>query len=361
VTSIEIPDLMRDFLLWIDGARGCSPKTVAAYRLALGQLTAWMHANGLSLRWEHFHADQVRDFLAYLRDERGNDGRSIALKLAAIKSWLAYLRRHLPPGLREQVPLVDWSYRTPQRTVDALERDQLDRLLAAARQRHEHAQAALANAAVATPRLCRRAQAAQRDYVIVLLLAGTGLRVGELVGLDVTDVDLTDCSLHVRGKGGHPRRVWWSISPLQEAFDAYCKAVAPSATGEQAGAPLFRNERDGGRLTTRSIQRLLHSLAEEAGLAATPHTLRHTFATLAIESGANIKAVSQILGHRHISTTLQLYTHLSAHYVREVFAACHPFAAQRPSLEQAIAWRRRSLTALPDQTGWRQRQAVTAT
>jgi integrase/recombinase XerC len=361
VTPIEIPDLVRDFLLWIDRGRGCSPKTVAAYRLALGQLTAWMQAHGLSLQWEDFHADQVRDFLAYLRDERGNDGRSIALKLAAVKSWLAYLRRHLPPGPREQVPLVDWNYRTPQSTVETLERDQLDRLLVAVRQRHESAQAALAEAKVVTPRLRRRAQAAQRDYVIVLLLAGTGLRVGELVGLNLADVDLTDCSLHVRGKGGHPRRVWWSISPLQEAFVAYWKSVGPSATGEQPGAPLFRNERDGGRLTTRSVQRLLRSLAEETGLAATPHTLRHTFATLAIESGANIKAVSQILGHRHISTTLQLYTHLSAHYVREVFAVCHPFAETRPSLEQAIAWRRRSLAALADQTGWRQRQALTAT
>jgi site-specific recombinase XerD len=361
VTSIEIPDLVRDFLLWIDRARGCSPKTVAAYRLALGQLTAWMQANGLSLRWEDFHVDRIRDFLAYLRDERGNDGRSIALKLAAVKSWLAYLRRTLPPEARAAVPVVDWTYRTPQRTVDALERDQLDRLLVVARQRHENAQATLADAAVATPRLLRRAQAAQRDYVIVLLLAGTGLRVGELVGLDVADVDLADRALHVRGKGGHLRRVWWSISPLQEAFDAYRKAVVPKVTGEPPAAPLFRNERDGGRLTTRSVQRLLRSLAAEAGLAATPHTLRHTFATLAIESGANIKAVSQMLGHRHISTTLQLYTHLSAHYVREVFAACHPFATTRPSLEQAIAWRRRSLAALPDQTGWRQRQAVTAT
>ena len=335
---------------------------MATYRIALGQLAGWLATIGHSVQIADLRTEHIRDFLGHLRDGRGNDGRSIALKLAAIKSWLAYLRETLPSETAARLPVVDWNYRAPQRTAEALEREQLDRLLAAARGRHLQARQACDSGATPPTRLGRHADAAYRDYVIVLLLAGTGLRVGELVGLDFEDVDLPDRSLRVRGKGGHYRRVWWSVSPLQEEFTAYLTDIRAAAGQQPTGElPLFRNERDGGRLSTRSVQRLLKSLAEETGLTATPHTLRHTFATLTIESGANIKAVSQMLGHRHIATTLQLYTHLSAHYVRQVFAACHPFATDRPSPDQAIAWRRRALTALGDQTGWRQQQAITAT
>lgn len=358
---VEIPSLIEEFLVLLDRGRGCSPKTVATYRIALGQLAGWLRTNSHSLQISDLRADHVRDFLGHLRDGRGNDGRSIALKLAAIKSWLAYLRETLPPEAAGRLPLVDWNYRAPQRTAEALERGQLDRLIETARRRHLQALGALDPAATPSPQVRRHADAAYRDYIIVLLLAATGLRVGELVGLNLGDVDLPDRSLRVRGKGGHYRRVWWSVPRLQEEFAAYLTGLPTADSQPVSGFPLFHNERDGGRLTTRSVQRLLKSLTEEIGLTATPHTLRHTFATLTIESGANIKAVSQMLGHRHIATTLQLYTHLSAHYVREVFAACHPFAADRPSPDQAIAWRRRSLTALGDQTGWRQQQAITGT
>lgn len=359
--AIQIPDLIDQFLVLVDRGRGYSPHTVATYRTALGQFALWLRAMGNSLEIADLRASHVRDFLGHLRDDRGNDGRSIVLKLAAIKSWLGYLRQTLPAGAAAQLPMVDWSYRAPQRTAEALEREQLDRLLEAARRRQLEARSELHPGETPPPQARRHAAAAYRDYVMLLLLAGTGMRVGEMVGLNLGDVNLQDRSVRVRGKGGRHRRVWWSVSPLEEEFAAYLAGLAPAA-GQPAGdVPLFHNERDGGRLTTRSVQRLLQSLAKETQLTATPHTLRHTFATLTIESGANIKAVSQMLGHRHIATTLQLYTHLSAHYVREVFAACHPFAANRPSPDQAIAWRRRSLTALADQTGWRQRQAITGT
>ena len=322
----------------------------------------WLRTEGRSLQIEALRTEHIRDFLGYLRDGRGNDGRSIALKLAATKSWLAYLRESLPPEAASRLPVVDWTYRAPQRMAEALEREQLDLLLAAARRRYLEARGALEATSPPSPQMRRHADAAYRDYVMVLLLAGTGLRVGELVGLNLEDVDLPDRSFRVRGKGARYRRVWWSVPPLQEEFIAYLGHLPAGAPDQRAeGVPLFRNERGGGRLTTRSVQRLLKNLAEKTGLTATPHTLRHTFATLTIESGANIKAVSQMLGHRHIATTLQLYTHLSAHYVREVFAACHPFAANRPSPDQAIAWRRRSLSALGDQTGWRQQGAIAGT
>ena len=303
--------MIEEFLVLLDRGRGCSPKTVATYRIALGQLAGWRRSIGHSLQISDLRTEHIRDFLGHLHDGRGNDGRSIALKLAAIKSWLAYLRESLPSEDAGRLPVVDWTYRAPQRTAEELEREQLNRLLAAARRRHLQAQGALDPGVPPTPQVRRHGDAAYRDYIIVLLLAGTGLRVGELVGLNLADVDLADRSLRVRGKGGHYRRVWWSVPPLQEEFAAYVTGLPAAADQAAGGTPLFRNERDGGRLTTRSVQRLLKSLAEEAGVTATPHTLRHTFATLTIESGANIKAVSQMLGHRHIATTLQLYTHLS--------------------------------------------------
>lgn len=172
----------------------------------------------------------------------------------------------------------------------------------------------------------------KRDRAILETLYGAGLRISELVGLDVDDVDLEGGSLLVRvGKGSRSRRL-----PLgrqaRKALEAYLVGVRPellsrSSGGRSRGA-LFLNAR-GGRLTRQGCWKLLKGHAASAGLSdsVSPHTLRHSFATHMLDAGADIRVVQELLGHASLSTT-QVYTLVSDSRLREVYLSSHPRARQ---------------------------------
>jgi integrase/recombinase XerC len=158
-----------------------------------------------------------------------------------------------------------------------------------------------------------------RDRAILELLYATGVRVAELVGLDGEDVALEEGAVRVLGKG-RKERVVPVGGPAVEALRAYL-----AARGGPAG-PLFRNRR-GGRLTTRSVHRIVRARARAAGLVrrVTPHTLRHTFATHLLDAGADLRFIQELLGHARLTTT-QKYTHVSADRLMRVYDAAHPRA-----------------------------------
>jgi integrase/recombinase XerD len=164
-----------------------------------------------------------------------------------------------------------------------------------------------------------------RDRAILEMLYGSGLRISELTGLDVDDLDLEEGSLRVLGKGGKEREV-----PLgsfgREAVAAYLTRGRPAlATGASRGA-LFLNAR-GGRLSRQSCARLLGRYVRLAGIdrRVTLHTLRHSFATHLLEGGADVRVVQELLGHASVSTT-QIYTLVTAQHLREVYDSSHPRA-----------------------------------
>jgi integrase/recombinase XerC len=170
----------------------------------------------------------------------------------------------------------------------------------------------------------------ERDRALFELLYATGLRVSEAAGLDLEDVDFSSRLARVVGKGNKER-----IAPFGEeagdALAAYLPARAERRLGSRAaesedGEPLFVNSR-GGRLTTRSMARLLKQRLRAAGLPAeiSPHALRHSFATHLLEAGADLRAIQELLGHASLSTT-QKYTHLDAARLREVYRRAHPKA-----------------------------------
>lgn len=172
----------------------------------------------------------------------------------------------------------------------------------------------------------------KRDRAILETLYGAGVRISELVSLDVDDVDMEDGSLLVRtGKGSRSRRV-----PLgrqaRRALEAYLVGVRPAlATGSRgkgAAGALFLNAR-GGRLTRQGCWKLLKGHAASAGLrsSVSPHTLRHSFATHMLDAGADIRVVQELLGHASLSTT-QVYTLVSDSRLREVYLSSHPRAKQ---------------------------------
>jgi integrase/recombinase XerD len=165
-----------------------------------------------------------------------------------------------------------------------------------------------------------------RDRALLELLYSTGARISEAVGLAVDDVDADTRSVLLSGKGGKPRLVPVG-RPALAALDAYLVRARPGLAARGRGGPaLFLNAR-GGRLSRQSAWQVLQDAAERAGITAgvSPHTLRHSFATHLLEGGADVRVVQELLGHASVTTT-QIYTMVTVHALREVWAEAHPRA-----------------------------------
>jgi len=167
---------------------------------------------------------------------------------------------------------------------------------------------------------------ALRDRALLEVLYGTGARISEAVGLDVDDLDLTDGTVLLRGKGSKERLVPVG-SFAREAVSAYLVRGRPELAAAGHGTPaLFLNAR-GGRLSRQSAWSVLVKAAERAGVSAdvSPHTMRHSFATHLLDGGADVRVVQELLGHASVTTT-QVYTLVTVDNLREVFATAHPRA-----------------------------------
>ncbi|WP_167121534.1 site-specific tyrosine recombinase XerD [Amycolatopsis viridis] len=165
-----------------------------------------------------------------------------------------------------------------------------------------------------------------RDRALLELLYSTGARISEAVGLDVDDVDRTERTVLLDGKGGKQRLVPIG-RPAVEALEAYLVRARPVLARRGHGTPaLFLNAR-GSRLSRQSAWQVLKTTAERAGIATgvSPHTLRHSFATHLLEGGADVRVVQELLGHASVTTT-QVYTLVTMNTLREVYATAHPRA-----------------------------------
>ena len=164
-----------------------------------------------------------------------------------------------------------------------------------------------------------------RDRALLETLYGAGLRISELVALDVDDVDLDQSSVRVMGKGSKERLV-----PLgryaRESLATYLTAGRPSLASARTRAALFLNAR-GGRLTRQGCTRILKRCVSRAGISkrVSPHTLRHSFATHLLEGGADVRVVQELLGHASVATT-QIYTLVTQQHLRDVYFSSHPRA-----------------------------------
>jgi len=163
-----------------------------------------------------------------------------------------------------------------------------------------------------------------RDAAVLELLYATGIRVGELVGLDVDDVDRDRNVVRVLAKGGKDRSVPFG-GPAARALDAWLQRGRPAMVVTSSGPALFLGAR-GGRLDQRAVRRLVHArLGEVDGPDLGPHGLRHTAATHLLEGGADLRSVQELLGHASLATT-QLYTHVTSDRLRKAYLQAHPRA-----------------------------------
>lgn len=289
-----------DFLHHLRAERRYSPHTVAAYARDLAAVAESLQAEGVD-HWAAVTPHQVRALIAR-QHRQGLSGRSLRRRLSALRRFYHYLLRE---GRVANNPALDVAApRSERRLPEALDVDQAGRLLAV------QADDALA----------------LRDHAIMELLYSCGLRLSELVAMDLEDLDLADGQLRVTGKGRKTRDLPVGRA-AREALRRWLKARAQLAPPEIRA--LFVSRR-GTRLSARSVQSRLRLWAQRQGLdrPVHPHMLRHSFATHLLESSGDLRAVQELLGHADISTT-QVYTHLDFQHLAKVYDAAHPRARRR--------------------------------
>lgn len=303
--------LLDTYLDHLAHARRASAHTVRAYRNDVGALLDFCAEQG-SEDVTEIDALTIRAYLATLEEP---SKATLSRKQSAFRGFFGWL---VKMGHLTRDPTA--SLRSPRkaRTLPGvLDEAGIAALLAAPEAVHrDDKDKALGELLVA------------RDVAVLETLYSGGLRVAECAGLDLTDVDLAEGSLRVIGKGDKERMSLLG-DPARRAVQSWLTARRTLLTmrkrrGETA---LFVNARDGGRLTTRSIARVVKACAREAGLPhdTSPHTLRHSFATHLLDHGADLRVVQELLGHESLSTT-QVYTHVSIKRLKDVYGATHPRA-----------------------------------
>ncbi len=309
MNSSSLKNLISSFVKSLYSEKGYSENTCRAYLHDLKEFasfifSSWFSENMSKTEADSFRADQVdglmiRGYLGFLHKK--NKKATIARKLSTLRSFFRYLVKHgiilenpadliLTPKQEQTIPAylpVDDMFRL----LDSIKADNL---------------------------------AGLRNRAIFETLYSCGLRVSELSGMNLFDVDFTKSVIRVLGKGDRERIVPIGRKAL-EAIKAYRQRLREeSGISDDTNAPLFLNKNQ-GRLTVRSIARILDKTAKECGLLApvSPHALRHTFATHMLDAGADLRVVQELLGHKSLSTT-QKYTHVSIDRLMAAYDKAHP-------------------------------------
>jgi len=286
-----------DFLTYLRNERNVSPHTLRNYHSDLEQLSTFLGDKELSAV-DH---QTLRRFIAHLMQGEVKKS-SIARKLSAIRTFFRYLNRE---GILTSNPArLVATPRREQRLPAVLTADDAIRLMESPRAKKPEDHDTML-----------------RDRAVLETLYSTGIRASELIGMNREDIDRHDSLIRIRGKGRRERIVPVGAKAL-DAIDAYLGRLI----GSSAIAAVFLGP-SGKRLTARTVQRILENHRKQLGLQqkASPHTLRHSFATHLLESGADLRAIQELLGHASLSTT-QRYTHVNLDSLMEVYDKAHPRA-----------------------------------
>ena len=295
-----------NFLNYLTVEKGFPPNTIAAYRNDLNQLAGFIEGEaakrGSIPPWASFDRQSMLSYLLDLR-QRNYAATTIARKVAAVRSFFKFM---VAEGLIKANPIQD--VRSPKigRSLPKpISFSQVRRLIEQPGK-------------LSTPE-------AKRDRAMLELLYASGMRVSELVSLNLGDVDLEGGYVRCLGKGNKER-----VIPIYEqavlAVKGYIEETRPQVVHNDGEKALFLNLR-GERLTRQGFWQKLKGYAKSANLESevTPHTLRHSFATHMLSGGADLRSVQELLGHANISTT-QVYTHLTTEHIRRTYEQSHPRA-----------------------------------
>lgn len=296
--------MLDSFLIYLQSEKNLAEKTVQAYNSDWQDFFNFLE-NQLQEDLATFEVEKidhglVRKYLAYLNN-RGLSKTTSARRLAALKSFFRYL---IKKDLSERNPLLLVATpKIPKKLPHYLEQDDMTRVLE-------------------QPELS--SETGLRDRALLELLYGAGIRVSELVQLDLDSIDLAYGYVRVFGKGGRERLV-----PIGKLAITAVKEYVQLARPKWACGPnpaLFLNQK-GGRLSDRTVRTLVNKYCRQANTKETvsPHGFRHSFASHLLDNGADLRAVQELLGHKKISST-QIYTHVSRTKLRNVYHLAHPRA-----------------------------------
>ncbi len=295
---------VENFLVYLR-QKGSSTHTIRAYSGDLAEFSAFIG----ELDWVEIDHVTIRSFLSHLFD-KGNGKATVARALAAVRSLYKWLARE---GVVEQNPArLVATPKLPKKLPRVPTIEEMNSVL--------------------DGDAAKLASFPERDRLMLELLYGCGIRNSELVGIDLEDISPANEAILIRGKGKKERMVPFGdavIAAMREYLPRRLQVIEDSRHGKLSSTPtpaLLTNLR-GGRLTTRSVGRIVKRLAVTAGLPSDvhPHTLRHAFGTHLLEEGADLRAIQEMLGHERLSTT-QRYTQLTTKYVMEVYDRTHPRA-----------------------------------
>lgn len=291
------------FTRWLETEKQYSVHTVSGYRHDLIEFSQSIDEN---IEVEAVTAADVRRFIACLFGK--NSGATVARKLSALRTFFRFLQKR---KIIDSDPLVEVRAPKAGKYIPVfLTVDEAFALLEAPTEKDRYM---------------------LRDRAILEMLYSTGMRVSELVSSNVTDLDFNEEMVSVRGKGGKERLIPVGRPALEAVKNwlpfrkqlVFARAKRGRPVEKKA---LFLNGR-GGRLTSRSVERMVRQYGERAGIMqiVTPHSLRHSFATHLLEMGADLRSVQELLGHSSLSTT-QRYTHLTLDHLIDVYDKSHPLS-----------------------------------
>lgn len=304
-------DKIQEFLDYLTTEKGSSDNTTAAYRNDLTQFQEYVAGRETSAdsrdAWSELTREDLIDYILWLK-EREYASATVARKVAAMKSFCGFLLRTgaLPDNPADELD----SPKVKKHLPTTLTPEEVDQLLA-------------------QPGKVGETAKALRDTALLEMLYATGMRVSEIAGLALEDIDLNAGSVRCVGKG-NKERVMPLYAEAAKAVAVYLEKGRPVLLGHNADeTTLFLNPR-GERLTRQGLWLIIKGYARQLGLQdrVTPHTLRHSFATHMLNGGAQLRQVQQLLGHANISTT-QVYTHITQGHLREVYDGAHPRAHEQ--------------------------------
>jgi integrase/recombinase XerC len=294
-------EVFNKYVDYLEAERNVSPYTRRNYTNDLMEFFSFVTGKGIDTL-KDVNKLTLRSYLAHLM-EKGYAKSSIARKLSAVRSFYRYLMREEMLAVNPAATTV--SPRLDKRLPSFITTEEAKKL-------------------VESPDLTQ--PQGQRDRALLELLYASGLRVSELVNMNIDQLNLGTNEIRVWGKGAKERVVLIG-APAAQALSTYIKKGRRELLGKNKNNALFVS-RYGGRLPARTVQKILVKYARNIDKKVHPHTLRHTFATHLLDGGADLKVVQELLGHADLSST-QIYTHVTQSRARKIYLAAHPMAQEK--------------------------------